>query len=174
MIMPKKTNNKKPPGKAVKHSRQAAGKNGSRNTSKVATRSTPPPEKLSAIQKLIHRIKALIYKKKFKARDEFRYNLDTKHPQHIFGEQGNTYYSSGITHEEKTFGKKNMPLKENPQKGKSDKAYIRNGTVKGNKKSYGKRTLKDFEFSPADKANVKSKERHAKKELRKKGNKKSK
>lgn len=172
--MPKKKSIKKPPEKTVKNTRQAADKSGSRNTSKAKGQSTPPPEKLSGIQKLLHRLKALIYKKKFKARDEFRYNLDTKHPQHIFGEQGDTYYSSGITHEEKTFGKKNMPLTKNPQKGKSDKAYIRNGTVKGNKKSYGKRTLKDFEFSPADKANVKSKERHIKKALRKKGNKKSK
>ena len=58
--------------------------------------------------------------------------------------------------------KKNMPLKENPQRGKTEKAYVRNGIVSGKKRSYGK-PMKNYEFSKEDQGNVKAKIRNYKK-----------
>ena len=68
----------------------------------------------------------------------------------------------GITHEAETFGKKNMPLKDNPQKGKTEKAYIRNGIV-SDKKRYYSEPIKNHEFSKEDMGNVKAKVRNYKK-----------
>lgn len=101
-------------------------------------------------------------KKKIKPRNEFRYNYATGHPNYIYGETDKRYKGVGITHESETFGKKNMPLTKNPQKGKTDKAYIRNGYISDKKSNFRKRPLKGFEFDKSDFANVKSKIRHVK------------
>ncbi|MBQ2740735.1 MAG: hypothetical protein IJF39_03840 [Clostridia bacterium] len=102
-------------------------------------------------------------KKEFKPKNEFRYNTKSKHKEFIFGEVGEKYKAVGITHSPKTFEKKNMPLKVNPQKGKTEQAYVRNGIVSAPKKNYGKRILKNHQFSTEDYPNVKAKIRNYKK-----------
>jgi len=101
-------------------------------------------------------------KNKIIPKNEFRFNYSTGHPNYIYGETDKRYKGVGITHESETFGKKNMPLIQNPQKGKSEKAYIRNGYVSDKKSNFNKKPLKDFSFSKEDFANVKSKIRHKK------------
>ena len=59
-----------------------------------------------------------------------------------------------------------MPLKENPQRGKTEKAYVRNGIVSGKKRSYGK-PMNNYEFSKEDQGNVKAKIRNYKKRRKK-------
>lgn len=44
-----------------------------------------------------------------------------------------------VTHAPKTRGKKNIPLKENPQKGKKEQSYILPKVQKSNSKDLGKR-----------------------------------
>lgn len=107
-------------------------------------------------------------------RDEFRYNLDTDHPNYIFEEKNGKRRGIGLTHEEYTHGKKNMPLKENPEQGDTQKAYVRYGVISG--KRYSKKPKKNMSFGNEDKANVKSKVRNYKKRRKrsKKSNKKSK
>lgn len=107
-------------------------------------------------------------KPKLQTKNEFRYNHKTGHPNYIFGKTGKNYNAIGITHEEETFGRKNMPLGNNPQKGKMEKAYARNGIITDNKKSFSNKKMKNFEFSKEDKANVKSKIRNYKKNQKKK------
>lgn len=102
-------------------------------------------------------------KKKFVPKNEFRYNNNTKHMNYVFGESSNRYYSVGLTTEPKTFNKKNMPLKYNPQKGKTSKSYIRNGVISDRKQAYDKKTNKKWRFSKEDFPKVKSKIRHYKK-----------
>ena len=101
----------------------------------------------------------------FRPRNEFRYNNYTRHPNYVFGEDDNSYHSLGITHEKYTFGRKNMPLAQNPKRGDKSKAYIRNGVIRRNKKYYG-RILTDYSFSSEDKAKIKSKIRQYKKRNR--------
>ena len=137
------------------------------NKKAVAKNTATAKEKRSLIQRLVNVFKLITQKKKEaqgrrKNRNEFRYNNQTGHPNYIFEEAGKRYKALGITHEEETFNKKNMPLKKNPQKNNTSKAYIRNGIISESKKSFG-RKLKDYEFSKEDKANVKSKIRNYKK-----------
>lgn len=101
-------------------------------------------------------------KDKLEPKNEFRYNFNKRHKQYVFGETETKYKSLGITHEAETFGKKNMPLKDNPQKGKTEKAYIRNGIV-SDKKRYYSEPIKNHEFSKEDMGNVKAKVRNYKK-----------
>ena len=100
-------------------------------------------------------------KKKIAPKSEFRYNDETNHPAYVFGEGVNNFYSVGITHSKKTFGKKNMPLTQNPKKNDKSKAYIRNGIVVGRKKGFG-RLLKGYSFSKEDFPKVKAKIRNYK------------
>ncbi|MBO5046736.1 MAG: hypothetical protein J6C93_07730 [Clostridia bacterium] len=102
-------------------------------------------------------------KKESGVRNEFRFNFDTRHPNFVFEEKNGKYISLGLTHEERTFGKRNMSLKNNPKKGGMEKSYVRNGVIVGKKRSYGKRTIKNMQFSKEDAANVKSKIRNYKK-----------
>ena len=105
-----------------------------------------------------------------RARNEFRFNFNHKHKQYVFEETEKDFKSLGITHNESTFGVKNMPLEKNPQKDKTEKSYIRNGVIVDEKSAYG-RVLKNYEFSDNDFASVKSKIRNYKKN-KKKGRKK--
>jgi len=107
-------------------------------------------------------------KKKYKSKNEFRYNKKTKHPVYIFEDDGKKYNGVGITHKPKTFGKDNMPLDSNPQKNKTDASYIRNGIVREKHELFGDKTLKDFKFSKSDFPKVKSKIRNFKNNRRKK------
>ena len=101
--------------------------------------------------------------KKYKPKNEFRYNYDSKHPNYIFGESKNKYKSLGITHKETTFNKKNMPLKYNPNRLSKSKAYIRHGVITTKKSNYSKK-LKNYRFADCDYKNVKSKIRNYKKQ----------
>ena len=101
-------------------------------------------------------------KQKRLSKNEFRYNYNTKHMNYVFEEQGKKYHSLGLTHQKKTFGKKNMPLSQNPQKNAKGKSYIRNGIITDNKRSYSQKTYKNFSFANADKPNIKSKIRYYK------------
>ena len=93
--------------------------------------------------------------KKYKPRNEFRYNINAKHPNYIFEV------------EEKTFGIKNAPLKVNPKKTDKRKSYMRNGVVNGTHYDYSKKTMKNMQFSREDLPNVKAKIRNAKKNRKK-------
>lgn len=105
-------------------------------------------------------------KKKYKAKNEFRYNKKTKHPNYIFEDDGTNYAAVGLTHSSKTFGKKNMPLKDNPQRRKSKKAYVRNDYIIDTHQSFGKKR-NDFSFSKEDYPKVKSKIRKYKRNRKK-------
>ncbi len=105
-------------------------------------------------------------KNKVVPKSEFRYNFTEKHKTYIFAEVGNKYKSLGITHKSETFGRKNMKLDKNPQNGKSEPAYIRNGIISDKKNNYGKRIINNLSFSKADFARVKAKIRHYKKRFR--------
>ncbi len=163
----------------------ATGRNKSLGAGKTATgkqsssgQATPPAKrtkkddsgkKKSLIQKLISLLKKRAkQKKQVKPKDEFRFNHDTGHMNFVFGETEEEYKSVGLTSKETTFGKKNMPLEQNPKKGDSGKSYIRNGIISDNKRSYSEKTAKNYEFSKADKSNVKSKVRNYKKEQKRK------
>ncbi|MBR1746742.1 MAG: hypothetical protein IJ735_00850 [Clostridia bacterium] len=75
----------------------------------------------------------------------------------------------GLTKHEYTFGRKNMPLSKNPQKGKTEKAYIRNGIISDSKEAFSRKTKKNLSFDKDDFALVKSKIRNYKKKSKKKG-----
>lgn len=105
-------------------------------------------------------------KDKFIPKDEFRYNYNQGHKNYVFGEVGNKFKSIGLTHDDTTFGRKNMPLNKNPQNGKTEKSFIRNGIISDRKKNYGN-PLKNYEFEKTDRLNVKSKIRNYKKNYKK-------
>lgn len=111
-------------------------------------------------------------KRKFKPKNEFRFNRKTNHNTYIFGDDGKNYKALGITHKDKTFGKNNMPLANNPQKGKSEKAYIRNGIISDTYSHFDK-PKKNFGFSNEDFSNVKSKIRNYKNRQKKRNKKTS-
>ena len=151
---------------------KAAGKNKSVNAkpakNTVQTAKTKK-EKIALLERMIAALQNRLKKLKrdsSPARDEFRFNFDNGHKQYVFEELNGKYNSLGLTHEAKTFEKKNMPLKENPQRGKTEKAYVRNGIVSGKKRSYGK-PMKNYEFSKEDMGNVKAKIRNYKKHRKK-------
>lgn len=106
-------------------------------------------------------------KKKFVSRNEFRFNNNTNHMNYVFGESNNRYYSVGLTTEDETFKKKNMPLKDNPHKGKTGKSYVRTGIISDRKQAYDKKPNKHWKFSKTDFPKVKSKIRNYKKRKRK-------
>ena len=121
----------------------------------------------SLIQRLVNALKAAGKGKNKKAKrvskNEFRYNNQTKHPNYIFEEENGKYHSIGITSSDRTFGKKNLPLVENPQKSKKGKpAHLRNGIIVDKKKNYSTKTIKNMSFSKIDEPNVKSKVRNYK------------
>ena len=143
----------------------------------VKTKSAPNSEQEST--KLLAQIVALLselLKKKKRAnsnvRNEFRWNLDTDHPNYVFevDDEKEEYHAVGLTSEPTTFGDPNMPLKSNGKKGKEKKSYARNGIVEDSKRSFAKKPMKNMKFSQEDMPNVKSKIRNYKKE-RKKGQK---
>ncbi len=102
-------------------------------------------------------------RKKLIPKNEFRYNFTEQHKSYVFGEIGDEYRSVGLTHRDTTFGIKNMPLKNNPQKHRTEQSNIRNGIVSDKKVNYSKRTIKNLLFTHDDFANVKSKIRNYKK-----------
>lgn len=83
-------------------------------------------------------------------KNEFRFNHQAKHTQYLFGETDSQYKALGLTHQKKTFGRKNKKLKENPKAGDTRKSYIRNGVVVDDKRSYKKKPSKNYKFSKSD------------------------
>ena len=125
------------------------------------------------IQRLIVTLKAIRKKKQreeSKTRNEFRHNIHAKHPNYIFeaDTKKDTWRAIGITHEPETFKKKNAPLKKNPKNTDERQAYMRNGTITGSHKDFGRKTIKNMEFSAEDIPNVKAKIRNDKKKRKKK------
>ena len=106
-------------------------------------------------------------KNKRKAKNEFRYNNSTSHPNYIFEESGKKYRALGLTHSDKTFGKPNMPLKSNPRKTDSKPAYIRNGIISEKKSNFSEKPIKGMSFGQEDFPNVKARIRNYKKNRRK-------
>lgn len=126
-------------------------------------------EKLSLIKKLIALLKKRIkQKKKLKPKNEFRFNHAAGHMNYVFGETESEYKSVGLTTKKETFGRKNMPLQQNPKEGDTGESYVRNGIISDRKRSYSKKTARNYQFSPDDRANVKSKIRHYKKSQKRK------
>lgn len=105
-------------------------------------------------------------KNKRVAKSEFRFNANQKHITYVFEDDGKRYSSLGITHQKQTFGKDNMPMKQNPQKGRTDDAYIRNGVIRDKHASYG-RVKHNYKFSSEDFPKVKAKIRNYKKNRKK-------
>ena len=139
-----------------------------KSAAKSAAGKKESKEKKSLIYKLISILKKWAkQKKKLKPKNEFRFNHKTGHANYIFGETENEYRSVGLTSKKETFGRKNMPLKQNPKKNATGESYIRNGIIADRKESFSKKKAKNFQFSQEDKANVKSKIRHYKKEHKK-------
>ena len=103
---------------------------------------------------------------KYKPLNEFRYNKVTKHMNFVFGTNGNKNKSLGLTTEESTFGKKNMPLKYNTQQNSIQKSYIRNGYITQKSDTYS-HTTNNHCFHPEDYPNVKSKIRNYKRNNKK-------
>ena len=103
--------------KSNKNKRQTpAQKNAAKNKNAAAEKPAAQPqimeqavEKRTIIQRLKDVLKRIIGIKKGQ-RDEFRYNLDTERPNYIFEEIDGKCRGFGLTHEEETFGRKNMPL----------------------------------------------------------------
>ena len=102
------------------------------------------------------------------ARNEFRYNNQTKHPNYIFEEKGKKYRALGLTHSPSTFGRKNMPLKQNPDSKDEKQAYIRNGIISDKKKNFSENPIKNYAFGKEDMLNVKAKIRNYKKRRKQK------
>lgn len=111
---------------------------------------------------------------KRKTKSEFRYNYNTKHMNYVFEEDGNKFHSVGITHNKSTWDnkkkkrRKNMPLRQNPQKGKKARSFIRYGVIVDKKNNYSKRPSSGYRFSNGDLKNVKSKIRNYKNRRRNK------
>ncbi len=101
-------------------------------------------------------------RRKLTPKNEFRFNYNTQHKNYIFAETDKRYRAIGLTSDDETFGKKNMPLKINPQRGKSEPSYVRNGIINEKKENFGGK-LSNYKFSNEDFKNVKSKIRNYKK-----------
>lgn len=120
---------------------------------------------------LVSTLTMIIDKKKRETRgtrDEFRFNIDARHYNYIFEvhETDDEYYALGITTEPETFGKGNIPLKHNPQKGKTQPSFIRNGEIVAGHKAFGRKVEKNIKFHSDDIPNVKAKKRNAKKNIK--------
>ena len=99
--------------------------------------------------------------KKYKPKNEFRYNKRTKHMNYVFGSNGKKNKSIGLTTEDTTFGLRNMPLNKNARFGASGKSYIRNGVITEKRENFSHKS-KGYSFSSEDSPNVKSKIRNYK------------
>lgn len=122
----------------------------------------------NALRRFINTLIKIMNKKSGKARDEFHYNKDTGHYNLLISvdEQHDEYIALGLTSEEETFGVKNMPLSQNPQKGATETSYIRNGEIIAGHKAFNPRRIKSMKISAKDIPNVKAKKRNAKKKVK--------
>lgn len=104
--------------------------------------------------------------KKYKPLNEFRYNSHTKHMNFVFGTNGKKNKSLGLTLEEKTFGRNNMPLQKNTRFGSSKQSFIRNGVITDKIEVYSHKS-KTHRFDKQDYPNVKAKIRNYKRNNKK-------
>ncbi|MGN0824555.1 MAG: hypothetical protein ACI4MB_05765 [Candidatus Coproplasma sp.] len=149
---------------SVVHTQQRSQPSKSSTGAKVPGEQAAPKvedERQGILIRLIETLKRVIGYKKGE-RDEFRYNLETEHPNYIFEQSGKKIRAMGLTHKNETFGKPNMPLKNNPDPTDKEEAYIRNGIIT-QKGRMGKKRLKHLKFSDDDKSIVKSKKRNYRK-----------
>lgn len=103
--------------------------------------------------------------KKYKPRNEFRYNnspVAKGHPNYIFGETETKYKSLGLTSNPKA-NIKNFPLKNNPDPNSDKCSYIQ-AKVLTSRKDYLINILEGWEFSKEDMSII----RHIKKDYKKK------
>lgn len=107
-------------------------------------------------------------RRKSVAKNEFRYNNQTAHPNYIFEESGNRYRALGLTHSSSTFGRANMPLAQNPDPKDPQKAYVRNGIISDKKSNFSRKPINTYAFGEDDFPNVKAKVRNYKKRRKKK------
>lgn len=77
----------------------------------------------------------------------------SRHPQYIYGEEGKTYKTLGLTSSPSTDNIQNIPLSHNPEPNNTDKAYLRPNPNQANKKVFGSR-LKGWRFCDEDKKTV--------------------
>lgn len=165
--MPKqKGQEKKSAGKtAATNKRSIAGKRSEQQPKAAGKGASSKPvaaEGQGIIERLINTLKRVIGHKKGE-RDEVRYNNKEGHKNWVFKQKGENFSAFGVTHNDKTFGNKNMPLKQNPDPKDKDPAYIRNGIIK-QKGGMSKKPKKNLKFSSEDKTNMKSKRRYHEKE----------
>ena len=103
-------------------------------------------------------------RKKLEPMNQFRYNLSTGHMNYVWGKQGKRYKSFGLTTSDKTLGRKNMPLEDNPEHGNTKtKSYIRNGVITTSRGMFARKASNKYSFSSRDFPKVKSKIRFYKK-----------
>ena len=106
---------------------KAAGKNKSVNVkpakNTVQTAKTKK-EKIALLERMIAALQNRLKKLKrdsSPARDEFRFNFDNGHKQYVFEELNGKYNSLGLTHEAKTFKKKEYAFERESSKRKDRK-----------------------------------------------------
>ena len=111
------------------------------------------------------------YTRKYKPRNEFRYNNSPRadtHPHYVFGETKTHYKSLGLT----STPKKGVPyytLTKNPEPNNTNKSHLQYAVHSANKKYYGE-PLKGWKFAEEDMPVV----RHTVKAYKKSTNRKSK
>ena len=87
----------------------------------------------------------------------------SKHPKLIVDEEGDKFGFMGLTKSPKRGNHNNIPLSQNPQRGHSEKSYIRDELRYDKKKNFSER-LKDYDISPEDEKRIlRYLERHKKK-----------
>lgn len=91
-----------------------------------------------------------------KNKNEFR-RKNTKdgrgHPAYIYRETQGQYDYLSLTHAESTRGKKNIPLKKNPDPKDGRKAYVRPKSERARKSSFGSKLFGWF-FSDDDRETI--------------------
>lgn len=146
-------NNKKSPYKGKTASKATNG-------SKSKTKSDNVKEKTISSRKFNN--SGLFYFRRYKKIEGGEIKKG-KHPKLIVDEKYDKYGFMGLTKSHKRGNHKNIELTQNPLKGKSDKAYIRDELRYDNKKNF-EEILTDYNLTKQDKEKIlKYLERHKKK-----------
>ena len=77
----------------------------------------------------------------------------SKHPKLIVDETRDDFGFMGLTKSPKRGNHNNIPLKQNPQKGHTEKSYIRDELRYDKKQNFSER-LKDYNITPEDEARI--------------------
>lgn len=85
---------------------------------------------------------------------KFHDNVTQGHPQYVYGKNKKNYKSIGITHSETTDHVKNIPMKSNPEPGKTKQAFMLPRPNRIPKKTRNKK-LPDWTLSEADQKKAK-------------------